>query len=83
MIEELLQLYGPLLGKVALEITVSYSEKQDRLEVAFESTGEPGNPLETIPIADDLGLMLIRGLTEDLTYRREDGKNRIELRIKS
>ncbi len=83
VIEELLQIYGPLLGKVTLEIIISYSEKQGRLEVVFESTGEPGNPLDTVQLADDLGLMLIRGVTQDLKYRREDGKNRLELRMKS
>jgi polar amino acid transport system ATP-binding protein len=83
VIEELLQIYGPNLAEIALEITISYSEKQDHLEVVLESTGEPGNPLETVQLADDLGLRLIRGLTEDLNYRREGDRNRLELRIRS
>jgi len=83
VIEELLQIYGPMLAEVTLEIIISYSEKQDRLEVVFESTGESGNPLEMVQLADDLGLMLIRGVTQDLNYRREDGKNRLELWMKS
>jgi len=82
-VEELLQIYGPRLGQATLEITISYSEKQDRLEVVFESTGEPGNPLETTQLADDLGLRLIRGVTQDLNYRHEGGRNRLELRMKS
>lgn len=83
VVEELLQIYAPRLTEIALEITVSYSEKQDRLEVVFESTGEPENPLETVQLADDLGLRLIRGLTEDLHYKREDDRNRVELRIRN
>ncbi len=83
VIEELLQIYGPSLAEIALEITISYSEKQDHLEVVLENTGEPGNPLETVQLEDDLGLRLIRGLTEDLNYRREGDRNRLELRIRS
>ncbi|HKF49596.1 MAG TPA: ATP-binding cassette domain-containing protein [Terracidiphilus sp.] len=82
VIEEVLEIYRPSLGPVALEMTISYSEKQERLTVVIDSNGPPGNPLETADLPDNLGLMLIRGFTENLNYRRAGDRNRLEFDVK-
>jgi polar amino acid transport system ATP-binding protein len=82
VVEEVLQIYRPQLGPVTLEMTISYAEAQDRLAVVIESTGSPGNPLESAELSDDLGLMLIQGLTQNLQYRRVGDTNRVEFEVK-
>lgn len=81
VVEEVLQIYRPQLASITLDMTISYSEKQERLAVVILSTGEPGNPLETVHLSDELGLMLIRGLTRNVDYRRVGDRNRLEFEI--
>ncbi|MGR9085895.1 MAG: amino acid ABC transporter ATP-binding protein, partial [Gammaproteobacteria bacterium] len=83
LVEELLQIYAPYLSTVALEMTIAYSEKSDRLELILESSGEAINPLESESLTDDLGLMIIRNLTENINYRWLDGKNRLQFLLKT
>jgi polar amino acid transport system ATP-binding protein len=83
LVEELLQIYNPYLRTVVLDMTITYSEKNERLEMICESTGEEGNPLENQSLTDDLGLMIIRNLTESIDYRWLNGKNRLQFLLKS
>jgi len=83
LVEELLQIYNPYLRTVVLEMTVAYSEKHERLELICESTGEAGNPLESPGLTDDLGVMIIRNLTENIDYQWLGGKNRLQLLMKT
>jgi polar amino acid transport system ATP-binding protein len=82
VMEEALGIYRPKLGPVTLDVTISYSEKEERLAVVLDSTGLPGNPLEAADLPDDLGLMLIQGLTENLIYRRIGERNHLEFLVK-
>ena len=83
LVEELLQIYNPYLSTVVLDMTIAYSEKTDRLELSCESTGEQGNPLESPSLTDDLGLMIIRNLTESIDYQWLNGKNRLQFLLKT
>ncbi|WP_031435100.1 amino acid ABC transporter ATP-binding protein [Methylomarinum vadi] len=83
LVEELLQIYNPYLRTIVLDMTIAYSEKNERLEIICESNGEEGNPLESPSISDDLGLMIIKNLTESIEYRWIDGKNRLQLLLKA
>jgi len=83
LVEELLQIYNPYLRTVVLDMTITYSEKNERLEIICESTGDEGNPLENQSLTDDLGLMIIRNLTESIDYRWLNGKNRLQFLLKS
>lgn len=83
LVEELLQIYNPYLSTVVLDMTIAYSEKNERLELTCESTGEQGNPLESPSLTDDLGLMIIRNLTESIDYRWLNGKNRLQFLLKT
>jgi polar amino acid transport system ATP-binding protein len=82
LVEELLQIYAPYLGPIVLDMTITYSEKNDRLELICESTGEQANPLESAGLADELGLMIISNLTESIDYQWLNGKNRLQFLIK-
>jgi polar amino acid transport system ATP-binding protein len=82
LVEELLQIYAPYLGPIVLDMTITYSEKNDRLELICESTGEQANPIESASLTDELGLMIIRNLTESIDYRWINGKNRLQFLIK-
>jgi polar amino acid transport system ATP-binding protein len=83
VVEEMLAIYRPQLRSITVEMTISYSEKEERLAVVMESDGAAGNPLEAAELPDDLGLMLIRGLTENLEYRRVGDRNRVEFNVKA
>jgi polar amino acid transport system ATP-binding protein len=82
LVEELLQIYAPYLGSIVLDMTITYSEKNDRLELICESTGERANPIESEGLDDELGLMIIRNLTESIDYQWLNGKNRLQFLIK-
>ena len=82
MVEELLQIYNPLLRATRLDITLAYSEKKGSLELVFASTGEAVNPLETNLLPDELGLTIINNLAESIAYERVDDKNRLTLMMK-
>lgn len=82
LVEELLQIYKPYLHTVILDMTIAYSEKNERLELTCDSTGEKVNPLVSENLVDDLGLMIIRNLSESIDYSWLDGKNRLQFVIK-
>lgn len=83
LVEELLQIYTPYLPLIVLDLTIAYSEKSERLEVVCESSGEALNPLASDTLAeDDLGLAIIRNLTENIDYQWINGKNRLQFLVK-
>ena len=81
LVEELLQLYHPLLAIAFLEMTISYSEKHGSLEITCEDSADAAHPLERW-VADELGLVIIRNLVEGIEYRRQDNKNRMQMVLK-
>ncbi len=82
LVEELLQLYNPYLNAILLDMTIAYSEKNESLELVWESTGEPLNPLAKDRLPDELGLTIIRNLTDRIEYQRLDDRNRLTVRMK-
>jgi polar amino acid transport system ATP-binding protein len=80
-IEEVLEIWKPTLRLDPLDLCVTYSEKTNALEAAFERSGEWPHPLESDLLPDDLGLRMIRGLTERVDYRVADGKSTLAMRI--
>jgi polar amino acid transport system ATP-binding protein len=77
LVEELLLLHQPLLGKAPLELQIAHSEKHDSLELVFEQYGVPYNPLEQDLHGDDFGIRIIEGITEALNYQYLDHRNRV------
>ena len=82
LIEELLQIYGPLLGASLLDLVIAYSEKKESLEIICESTGEAADPLDKDLLPDELGLNIINSLAERIEYARVDDKNRLTIMMK-
>jgi polar amino acid transport system ATP-binding protein len=82
IVEELLQLYAPKLGVTPLQMIISYSEKKESLELVVESAGKEANPLESQELPDDLGLTIIKNLTENIQYTRVGEKNRLAMIMK-
>ncbi len=82
MVEELLHAHHPCLRVGHIDLTLSWSEKKETLELMLESFGEEGNPLDMERLPDDLGLKIMKNLSESLEYRRVDSKNRITVMLK-
>lgn len=80
LVEELLALYD--LRQCQVELTLAYSEKQDRLELVLESPGAAFNPLDSGNAPDEIGLNIIAGLSENVEYYRLREENRLSLTIK-
>ena len=81
--EELLQIHRPYLRQHGgLDLTIDYSEANGRLQVTFELDGEVGNLLEAGDEDTELGVLLIRGLSEDIEYRVVDGRSRLDFVVK-
>ena len=80
--EELLQIHAPLLPTTPLDVVLAYSEKTDRLELAVESEGEAANPLDPARLPDELGLRIVRGLADGITYRSDAGRNRLSMTVR-
>lgn len=82
LMEELLILYGPRLSQTVLDLTIEYSEKTGRLEVVCESIGDFGNVLDDETLADEMGVTIIRNLTENQQFQCEDGRGVLKLQMK-
>jgi polar amino acid transport system ATP-binding protein len=82
LIEEVVEIYAPYLRTTVLDLKISYSEKNDSLEVVLETGGEPVNPLDPGRLPDELGLSIIRNLTESIDYVRVNDRNRVSLQLK-
>ncbi len=80
VLEELLLIYQPLLGKVSLKLTIGHSEKNNTLELSFDSDGAQFNPMQSEQ-PDDIGLMLITNMTSDIDYQRSENRNLLQLKI--
>jgi polar amino acid transport system ATP-binding protein len=81
VLEELLAIHRSQVKKPDIDLTLSYSEKKDTLEIIFTSAGEEGNMLDQAP-ADDLGKMIICKMTEQIHYQRLGGKNAFTMLLK-
>ncbi len=83
LVEEMLQIYNPFLQSTQLDMTIAYSERNELLDLVFESAGEAVNLLDKNLSPDELGLTIIYSLTENIDYQRLNDKNRLILSLKS
>ena len=82
LVEELLQVYQPLLGRAGLDLTISYGEKKRSLEIICEDNGEAADPFESANLPDDFSVNIIRNLAESVEYRRQEERNRVQMVLK-
>jgi polar amino acid transport system ATP-binding protein len=81
LVEELVQLYGTRTDPHPLELTIAYAEKQSSLEVTLGSAGGQFNPLDPRQQPDEIGLTIIRSLTDQLAFQYADGSNQVNARV--
>jgi len=76
--EELLTLYKESGIDFNLDLTLSYSEKMDKVEITFEYPGAEKNILESGD-GDDMSLMILRSMAGQIEYSRTADNNRLIL----
>ena len=82
LVEEVLQLYTPNLHTTPMHLTIAYSENTRKIDIVCESPGTGTSPIENPDMPDDLGLMLIRNMTEHIDFVQTEEKNILTLRMK-
>lgn len=83
LVEELLAIFCAGVGTrpVDIDLTLSYAEKQDSLELVAESTGAYVNPLEADDLPDQFGMAIIHKFSENIKYQRVENRNRLSLTV--
>ncbi|MDP2301680.1 MAG: amino acid ABC transporter ATP-binding protein [Ignavibacteria bacterium] len=81
ILEELMMINKSVSKEIDVNLTLSYSEKRDTLEIIFESGGDEGNILEKID-QDEIGLMIINNLTESIEYSSLNNRNKLNMFLK-
>jgi len=72
------------------DISFTFSSTEDALTIEMVDDGKPFDPLTDAPVPDvnapmeerpigGLGVFLVRKLMDELTYRREEGRNHLTL----
>jgi polar amino acid transport system ATP-binding protein len=82
LVEELLQLYNSYLISAPLDMKIAYSEKSGNIEIVCETSGEGVNPIESEDLPDELGLTIIRNMTDSIDFYQADEKNILTLMMK-
>jgi polar amino acid transport system ATP-binding protein len=81
--EELMLLHQRHFSDGIVDLTISHSEKSGRVEIVVEAPAGPGNPLDLAPDDPGLGVAIVRGLSESVIHRIENGRSRLEIVVKS
>jgi len=74
IVEEFLAINNADASQIDIDLTLSYSEKHDSLEIIFDSIGPEGNIIEKTD-ADELGITIIKNLTNSINYQRNGERN--------
>ncbi|HQO49591.1 MAG TPA: ATP-binding cassette domain-containing protein [Bacteroidales bacterium] len=78
--EELLLLQKDLHNT---DLSLTYSEKNGSLILICESSGEAFNPIEDAAEENEIGLMLLRNMSQSMLYTRENDRNILKLEMKA
>lgn len=81
IVEEYLSIHSSLIKTFDIDITISYSEKLDSLEIIFESAGGEDNMIENMD-ETDFSFMIIKNLTENIGYQKTYGRNKLSMYLK-
>jgi polar amino acid transport system ATP-binding protein len=82
LVEELLQLHKPILKDFVVDLSIAYSEKSRRLELTVETEDTGKDPLQPQG-DDDIAIALVKGTAESIEHRRENGRSRLEIGVKT
>ncbi len=78
--EELLLLQKDLHNT---DLSLTYSEKNGSLILICESNGEAYNPIEDAGEENEIGLLLLRNMSQSMFYTRENNRNILKLEMKA
>jgi polar amino acid transport system ATP-binding protein len=81
--EELILLHQRHSRDGVMDLTISHSEKSGRVEIVVEAPAGSGSPLDVAPDDPGLGVAIVRGLSESVVHRIENGRSRLEIVVKS
>jgi polar amino acid transport system ATP-binding protein len=81
--EELMLLHQRHAREGVVDLTVSHAERSGRVEIVIEAPAGPGDPLDPAPGQPELGVAIVRGLSESIVHRIENGRSRLEVIVKS
>ena len=65
------------------DLSLTYSEKNGSLILICESSGEAFNPIEDADEENEIGLMLLRNMSQSMLYTRENDRNILKLEMKA
>ena len=82
LLEEILQLYKPALGRIRLSVSVEYSEKTEQLALSFTSNAATGNVMESDNPDDELPILIIHNHAEQIHFDSAEGADRLQLVVK-
>ena len=80
--EEVMRMLAPALEKPGIQATVEYSEASEAAEWLIRY---PGKPYNVAAAEDELALALLKGMTDDIEYIRQEGEplpNLLKMRVK-
>lgn len=80
LLEELLTVNNSVSKEININLTLSYSEKHNSLEITFDSGGCDNNILED-SAADELSISIIKGITQSINYDRINERNILTISI--
>jgi polar amino acid transport system ATP-binding protein len=83
LVEELLYLHVPLLRAFAVDLGIAYSEKSGRLTLTIETEDSGVDPLRPVEGDDGIAVKIVRGLSSAIEHRREHGRSRLEVVVKT
>ncbi len=82
VIEEMLGFYMKNKEGVNIDLWLSYSEKQDVMELNFSSEGDTLNIFDDERYAEELGVIIIKNSVADIDYERNENKNSFRFTMK-
>jgi len=82
VLEELIAVHNVNRKNIDIDITLSYSEKTDDLELVFDYAGDLINLEKTKALPDEIGVNIIKNLTENRETLKHESKNRMKMNLK-
>jgi polar amino acid transport system ATP-binding protein len=83
LVEELLYLHKPILRAFVVDLSIGYSEKTGRVELTVETEDTGKDPLQVAEGDDGFSVAIVRGTAETIEHRRENGKSRLEIAVRT
>lgn len=81
VVEELIEIYKATGRKMYVDVTLSYSEKHNNVEIIFETDENEGNFLESIS-ENEIALTILKNITDEIEHNLFNGRNTLIVTLK-